>query len=147
MSIYLNSTCTLLQLIAFAAETEGSYVTLHGDQVWSHIHVPSMKNIGKSATNEVDRFYEEVKKLDVKPLFRRIREHDDVQRAMNKLALKLFVGLETWSSRLDELYDAVIGELEAMIRLMGVSAKTKRNDKRLAIEKEEERTEPLEKWM
>jgi len=34
LTLYLNSILTVIQLIAFLAETEGAYVTLHGKQVW-----------------------------------------------------------------------------------------------------------------
>lgn len=60
------------------------------------------------------------------------------------MALQL-VGLEEWANRLDELYDAVQGELEAMLQVMKSSTKTKRKEKRL--EAEEEKVEPLERWL
>ena len=45
LAIYLNISTSLLQLISFTAETEGAWVTLHENQVWSHIHVTDLETL------------------------------------------------------------------------------------------------------
>jgi len=45
LTLYLNSTITLLQLLGFAVETEGAWIALQGEQVWSHVHVPDIEQM------------------------------------------------------------------------------------------------------
>lgn len=144
LAIYLNSIITLLQLISFTAETEGAWVSLDHERVWSNIHVPK-PTIGRKLVATTVKLFDEISKLDVKSLYLRVRERDEVQRAIDKLALQL-VGLEEWVNRLDELYDAITNELEAMLRLMKVPTKTKKKG-RGREEGEEEKLEPLERWL
>jgi hypothetical protein len=122
LAIYLNSTITLLQLIAFVAETRGAWVTLHGSQVWAHIHVPNVDNFDKKKRAKVNAIWGRIRKLDVKPLYQRIRERDRTQRQIDEIALEM-VGLDSWKSRLDELYEAVAEELETMHKILETSRK------------------------
>jgi len=117
LSVYLNSTIAFLQLIAFMAETEGAWVTLHGDQVWSNIHVPEIDNLDGEIVQEALRLFSNISKSHVKPLSQRIRTHDKVQRAIDEVALRM-VGLDDWTSRLDELYDTVSKELDMLQSIM-----------------------------
>jgi len=144
LAIYLNSIITLLQLISFTAETEGAWVSLDHERVWSNIHVPKPTIDRKLATAAM-KLFDQISKSDVKSLQVRVRERHKVQRAIDKLALQL-VGLEELSNRLDELYDAVTAELEAMHRIMEASTRIKRKNRRLE-EEEQEKIEPLERWL
>ncbi|MCS7096846.1 MAG: hypothetical protein RMK50_07305, partial [Nitrososphaerota archaeon] len=49
--------------------------------------------------NRIDNVFKDIVKLDVKPLFMRIKEHDPIQKAVDELALEM-LGLEKWKSRL-----------------------------------------------
>ena len=118
--VYFNSVVVLLQLIAFVAETRGAWVTLHGGQVWSHIHVPDIENLEDEKIREVSQLFAEISKLKVKPLFERIKEHDKIQKSIDAMALDL-VGLGEWKNRLDELYDAVANELMTMHKILETS--------------------------
>jgi len=120
LTIYLNSIIVLLQLIAFVAETRGAWVTLHGGQVWSHIHVPDIENLGNQKIKEASQLFTNISKLNVKPLFERIKEHDEIQKSIDMIALDL-IGLGDWKNRLDELYDAVANELMTMHKILETS--------------------------
>ncbi|MGQ9538635.1 MAG: HsdM family class I SAM-dependent methyltransferase, partial [Candidatus Bathycorpusculaceae bacterium] len=144
LTLYLNSAIVLLQLLSFVVETRGTWVDLHGDQVWSHLHIPNINKIEEgSLLNKALKMFNKLGKVDVGSLFWRIKEHDPVQREIDELALEM-LGLEDWKPRLDEIYDALAKELEAMHKILETSRKpsTKQKAKR---EKEEET--PITKWL
>jgi len=120
LAVYFNSIIVLLQLIAFVAETRGAWVTLHGGQVWSHIHVPDLENLENEKIKEASQLFTKISKLNVKPLFERIKKQDKVQKSIDMVALDL-VGLGDWKNRLDELYDAVANELTTMHKILETS--------------------------
>jgi len=113
LTLYLNSILTVIQLIAFLAETEGAYVTLHGKQVWSHIHVPNIQALGKETIQNALDLFDRISKTKTKSVFERIKTHDDLQMRIDKISLEM-VGLSHWKNNLSELYDAVAAELESM---------------------------------
>ncbi|MEM3797959.1 MAG: N-6 DNA methylase, partial [Candidatus Bathyarchaeia archaeon] len=120
LTLYLNSVIATLQLLAFVVETRGTWVDLHGDQVWSHLHVPVINKLKKSTLNKALQIFADIGKFDVKPLFWRIKEHDPIQRVIDELALEM-LGLEDWKPRLDEIYDALAKELETMHKILETS--------------------------
>lgn len=124
--LYLNSTLTLLQLIAFMAEVEGAYVTLHSRQVWSHIHVPDITNLSDEIVRKALNLFSQLSKANVKPLLQRLKEHNEIQRSIDEIALEM-IGLDDWKGRLDEIYDAVTKELEAMHKILETSRRTRRS--------------------
>ena len=142
LTLYLNSTITLLQLIAFMAETEGAWVTFHGKQVWNHIHIPKFENL-QEAQSKAQELFQKIRKLDVKPLFKRLKEHDSIQRAIDNIALEI-LGLDDWKPRLDEIYDATAKELETMHKLLKPQEKQiEKSD----IEKERRASETITRWI
>ncbi|MCD6264203.1 N-6 DNA methylase [Candidatus Bathyarchaeota archaeon] len=125
LTLYFNSVITLLQLISFVAETRGAWVTLHGRQVWSHVHVPDITALNDVKISKALNLFSTIGKLDVKPLLQRLKEHDIIQRSIDEMALEM-VGLEDWKDRLDEIYDAVTKELETMHKILETSRGTRR---------------------
>jgi len=123
LTLYLNSTITLLQLLGFAVETEGAWIAFQGDQVWSNVHLPIFDEIPESIKSEGLKIFNEIGKLNVNNLYQRIRERSSIQKSIDILSLKL-LGLEdAWSHRLDEIYNAILSELDAMQRILNESAK------------------------
>ena len=116
LALYLNSTVALLQLLAFAAETEGAWVDLHARQEWGQIHIPMIENLSEDRVKKALDLFDSIGKLHVKTLLQRIKEHDKTQRIIDEIALEM-VGLDDWKDKLDELYDAVAAELESMQRI------------------------------
>lgn len=119
-TVYFNSIISLTQLIAFVAETRGAWVTFHGKQVWSHIHVPDIHEINSTLRDEVLEVFTHISKIDTIPIFHRIREHNTVQRTIDEISLKM-LGLDTWITRLDDIYDAITIEIEIMHKILETS--------------------------
>lgn len=68
ITLYLNSSIALLQLIGFVVETRGAWITLHGDQVWKHVHVPSFEGISKKLRNNVLKVFNKIARVDAENL-------------------------------------------------------------------------------
>ena len=124
LALYLNSALTMLQLIAFAAETEGAWVSLDHERVWSAIHVPHLETLSDEQSRKALNLFAEIGKSNVKPLYQRIRTHDKIQKSIDELILEM-VGLDDWKNRLDELYDAIANELETMQKILETPKKTR----------------------
>jgi hypothetical protein len=114
ITIYLNSSICLLQLLGFVAEVGGAYTTLHGDQVWKYIYVPDFESLPTNIKNKVLEIFHKVGKTDTESLLNRFRNRSPVQRLIDEVSLEM-LGLEGWKGRLDELYEAITGELQAML--------------------------------
>ena len=145
LTLYFNSTLALIQLIAFIAETRGAWVRLGHSQTWYHVHVPPVHKLS-SLRNQALKVFDKVSKVDVRPLFERVKSHDPIQREIDELALEM-LGLNHWKPRLDEIYNAVAKELETMHKILETSRKKpKRTKIQQKEEKEKGRTESLTKW-
>lgn len=145
LTLYFNSTIVLMQLIAFVAETRGAWVRLGHSQTWYNIHVPSIKKITSIQKKRALKLFNKLGKVDVKPLFVRIKEHDPIQREIDELALEM-LGLEDWKPRLDEIYDALAKELETMHKILENSRKPPKKPKTKTKKKEKPTTETITKW-
>jgi len=124
LAIYFNSTLTLLQILAFIAETRGAWVRLGHSQTWFHIHVPFFQD-DYHKKEKFLKFFDKISKSDVKPFYQRIKEHDPIQRAIDELSLEA-LRLESWKDRLDEIYDAVAEELRVMHTILETSSRKRK---------------------
>ena len=117
LTLYLNSTVTLIQLLTFTAEVEGAWLSLDHRRVWSHVRIPEFDVLRGDIKSDALKLFEEIGKARVKPLYERIKTKDGIQRRIDEAALKL-LGLEEWTNRLDELYDSISEELYARQKIL-----------------------------
>jgi hypothetical protein len=151
LALYLNSSIALLQLLAYAVETEGAWVALQGDQVWSHIHIPNIIDFPFSIIQSARKIFNEIGKADVPPLYRRIKDKHELQRRIDEISLKM-LGLADWINKLDEIYNVIIKELDIMKKILEVSQE--RSDEHVHIKRRQKEkqtsndsTIPLDKWL
>ncbi|MEM2507023.1 MAG: N-6 DNA methylase [Nitrososphaeria archaeon] len=145
LTLYLNSTITLLQLLGFAVETEGAWIAFQGDRVWSNVHLPDFNEIPENIKNEALKMFNEVGKLNVSNLYQRIKEKNPVQKSIDLVSLKMLGIDNLWANRLDEIYDSVLGELDVMQKILEGrvrKSEIKRKDKE-EIEEKQKRQESL----
>lgn len=145
LTLYLNSTIALLQLIAFVAETRGAWVTFHGNQVWHHIHVPDLKRLSKKKLKKATKVFDIINKLDVETLYQRVKGRHEIQRSIDEVALEM-VGLDDWKNRLDELYEAVATEIDIMHHILETSRRTAGRKERRKVS-EEATKKTLDRWL
>jgi len=126
LTIYLNSSMTLLQLLAFSVETRGSWVDLHGDQVWSNLHVPDYSRAPADLRLAALKLFDEIGRREdaVKPLIERIRSRDELQRKIDIIALEM-IGLGDLFPKLDEIYEILEQELTIMHEILERSQQSK----------------------
>lgn len=133
LALYLNSSIALLQLLGFVVETRGAWITLHGDQVWKHVHVPTHGGISRKMRSNVMKTFAEVGKIDSKNLLDRLKYNEQTQKEIDELSLEL-LGLDSWKCRLDDIYTAVVGELQAGLEILERSRKPSKKAKKKAEE-------------
>jgi len=132
-TLYLNSSIALLQLIGFVVETRGAWITLHGDQVWKHIHVPSIDGISKKLRNDVLKVFDKVTKVDSENLLDRLKNKSSIQKEIDEVSLEL-LGMGSWKDRLDDIHSAIIDELQAMLEILERSRKPAKKAKKMKTE-------------
>jgi len=96
------------------------------------LHTPPHGNVAERKFLDL---FDKLGKVDAKPFFSRLKEHDPVQMSIDELALEM-LGLDDWKPRLDEIYDAVTMELETMRKILKTSKKPPRKPK-IKLEREE----------
>jgi predicted RNA methylase len=151
LALYLNSSIALLQLLAYAVETEGAWVALRGDQVWSHIHIPNVLGFSSNMMQSALNIFNKIGKVDVPPLYQRIREKHELQRQIDEMSLNM-LGLTDWINKLDEIYNAILKELDIMQEILEKSQRRSEehvHTKRRQKEKQPHNdvTTPLDKWL
>ncbi len=138
LTLYLNSSISLLQLIGFAVETEGAWVAFQGDQVWSQIHIPNFEMLSENIYNRALKVFDEISKLNVDTLFNRYKNRSPIQRLIDEVSLEM-LGLEDWKNKLDDIYEAITGELQAMLEILEKSKKSSK--RKMKIERRKGREE------
>ncbi|WP_054853790.1 hypothetical protein [Vulcanisaeta distributa] len=134
LTLYLNSAFTLIQLLAYHVETEGAWIRLDTDRVWSNVIVPSIYDLKYELVNRAFSIYDKVSKMDVPPLYDRIKSGDSTQRTIDELVIDMLGLGDGWKSRLNDLYRAIGEEFEYMQRIL----ESNRDTKRRRTEEEEE---------
>jgi predicted RNA methylase len=64
LTLYLNSSLTFIQLLAYLTMTEGGWVALHSNQTWSNVLVPDLESLPKDVLNEAVQIFNEVAKIE-----------------------------------------------------------------------------------
>ncbi len=108
--LYLNSSFTLVQLLALLSEVGGAWVTLHDKPIWSLVHIPDFNNLKSSIIKKAVKIFEEIGKLEAKPLYQRIKEGDEIQRKIDSISMKML----KIDFDLNKLYDVLTRELEIL---------------------------------
>jgi predicted RNA methylase len=142
LTLYLNSSLALIQLLAYLAMTEGGWVTLHSDQTWSNVLVPDLESLPKDVLHDAVRIFNEVAKTEkgLTPLYSRYSSGSELQKKIDRVALKM-IGLEWSDGQLDELYSAIKFELDVMQRILEESQKGRRGKR---VEKPEDYGDEVE---
>nr|MDO8100184.1 hypothetical protein [Candidatus Njordarchaeota archaeon] len=130
LSLYLNSVLTILQLLSFVSESRGAWVSLDHKRVWSHVHVPDMTELSKEKISKALHLFDKMGKVKARNLSQRLKTRDGLQREIDELVLEI-LRMDNWKGKLDQIYDAVAGEIESMDKILKVSGKmSKKSDKR-----------------
>jgi predicted RNA methylase len=125
LTLYLNSSITFLQLLAYLAMTRGAWVAIHSKQAWSNVRVPDLESLPESVLKEALQVFNEVAKNETQlhPLYNRYIYKSSLQKKIDRVALKM-LGLEWTEQQLETLYDAIKFELDVMQAILEKSQKT-----------------------
>ncbi|MDT7888242.1 MAG: N-6 DNA methylase [Desulfurococcales archaeon] len=152
LALYLNSSITFLQLLAYLAMTRGAWIAIHSGQAWSKVRVPDLESLSESILKEALQVFNEISKAEaeLQPLYRRYTSRSDLQKKIDKIALKM-IGLEWNDEQLNILYDVIRSELDVMQRILEESQRERKSKKAEESEDEEESSETIQtslnKWI
>ncbi|MEM3906745.1 MAG: N-6 DNA methylase [Nitrososphaerota archaeon] len=142
LTLYLNSSISLLQILGFHVETRGAWIRIDKDGVWSEVHVPNFNALSNAVKKKALEIFNAIGKAEVKPLFDRIREKSKIQRIIDEISLEM-LGLDDWKTKLDDIYLAIMNELTSMLEILRTSKKVSKT-KQKVTEKDEKRQLPLD---
>jgi hypothetical protein len=151
--LYLNSSITSLQLLAYLAMAEGGWVTLHSDQAWSKVRVPDVTSLPRDLLREAVETFDNIAKtsLNLQPLYLRYTSKSELQKKIDKVAFKM-IGLSWSDDQLNTLYDVIKSELDIMQRILEESGKRGKAERGKRDEDEDEegptsRQKSLTEWI
>ena len=153
MVLYLNSSIAFLQLLAYLAITEGSWVALHSGQAWSKVRVPDVTLLPRDVLREAVETFDNIAKtsLNLQPLYLRYTSRSELQRKIDKVAFKM-IGLSWSDDQLNTLYDVIKSELDIMQRILEEAqkrgkAKRRKHDEDEGGEGPTSRQSSLTEWI
>jgi predicted RNA methylase len=125
LALYLNSSITFLQLLAYLAMTEGAWVAIHSKQAWSNVRLPDLELLPESVVKEALQVFNEIAKNEaqLQPLYSRYIYKSSLQKKIDRVALRM-LGLEWTEQQLEALYDAIKFELDMMQAILEKSQRT-----------------------
>jgi predicted RNA methylase len=152
LTLYLNSSITFLQLLAYLAMTRGAWIAIHSEQAWSKVRVPDLESLPENILKEALQVFNEISKAEaeLQHLYSRYTSRSGLQKKIDKIALKM-IGLEWSDEQLNMLYDVIKFELDVMQRILEESQRERKSKKAEESEDEEESSETiqtsLDKWI
>jgi hypothetical protein len=118
--------------------------------VWSHVRIPDVTSLPREVYREAVKIFNEVAKStnDSQPLYQRIISKSELQKKIDKLALKM-MDLNWSDKQLNKLYEVLNEELRVMQNILKMSEKTRRKASGKNVEDEENKTKnrSLMEWV
>jgi len=124
LTLYLNSSITLIQLLALLSETRGAWVDIHEKPMWALVRVPDIEHLSTDLIREAEQIFREVGKRDAEPMLDRLRTSDYIQVKIDEIALKM-AGLEHWKHRIAELHKVLASEVQALAEITVRTSRTR----------------------
>jgi predicted RNA methylase len=128
LTLYLNSTLTLFQLLSLLVETRGAWVRFDKD-VWAGVYVPDLEALANNprALEEASRAFDKVARASetLQPLYERVSSGSEMQREIDEVAIKM-LGLPWGNEVLVTLYGTIKSELDALQRILEESQRERR---------------------
>lgn len=115
--LYLNSVFTIAQVLSLREETRGGWGRFDLIGMWDRIHIPDMVSLPSSLVEEGLNLYEEIKKKAVKPIDERLKSMSEEQVNID-LYISKILNLNLTQNDLKEIYNAILKEMNILIRIM-----------------------------
>jgi len=122
LTLYLNSSLTLIQLLALLSETRGAWVDIHEQPMWALVRVPDVRQLDSALLRKAERVFHQIGKQDAMPMFERLRRSDPIQTMIDEVALEM-ADLKHWKSKITELHQILASEVQVLAE---ITARTSR---------------------
>ncbi len=117
LTLWLNSSLSLLQILVHRAETRGAWMKIH-DYMLDQILAPDFSKMTDSETKQLLKVFEAVKKTKIPSILEQLRGKHPVRQSIDKAWLNVLGYKGDYDSLLDELYDSLANEIELLRTLM-----------------------------
>jgi hypothetical protein len=120
LSLWLNSTFNILQLLYMGVACEGPWMKLHG-YMMDKLLVPDPKKLTKDERNQILEVFGKIKETEFPSIREQLETGFHVRKTIDLLWLKILGYKGSSEELLEKLYASVLNELEIIGRLMGGS--------------------------
>jgi hypothetical protein len=131
LTLWLNSTLSLLQTLILRTETRGAWMKVH-DYMLGEILVPDFDKLSRSELKHLMKVFETVKDVKFPSILDQLRSRYPSRKLIDAAWLKVLGYEGDIDSLLDELYASLANEIELLKKLMAEGA---------VVEEPEEETE------
>lgn len=126
LTLWLNSSLSLLQILIHRAETRGAWMKIH-DYMLDQILAPDFSKITDSENKQLLKIFEAVKKTKFPSILEQLRGKHPVRQTIDKAWLKVLGYKGDYDYLLNKLYNSLANEIELLRTLMaeGISEEEK----------------------
>ncbi|MEM2099958.1 MAG: N-6 DNA methylase [Thermoproteota archaeon] len=117
LTLWLNSSLSLLQILIHRAETRGAWMKIH-DYMLDQILAPDFSKITDSETKQLLKIFEAVKKAKFPSILEQLRGKHPVRQTIDKAWLKTLGYKGNYDNLLNKLYNSLASEIELLRTLM-----------------------------
>jgi len=118
LSLWLNSTFNILQLLYMGVACEGPWMKLHG-YMMDRLLVPDPKKLTESEKNRILDVFEKVRETEFPSISEQLETGFHARKTIDLLWLKILGYKGPSEELLEKLYVSLLNELEIIGRLMG----------------------------
>jgi hypothetical protein len=117
LSLWMNSTFNILQLLYMGVACEGPWMKLH-DYMMDRLLVPDPKKLTKSEKNQILDLFEKVREIEFPSLSEQLETGFPARKTIDLLWLKILGYKGPSEALLEKLYGSLLNELKIIDRLM-----------------------------
>jgi hypothetical protein len=117
LSLWLNSTFNILQLLYMGVACEGPWMKLH-DYMMERLLVPDPKKLTENERKQILEVFERVKETKFPSISEQLETGFHTRKTIDLLWLKILGYKGPTEKLLERLYDSLLNELEIIGRLM-----------------------------
>lgn len=117
LSLWLNSSLNILQLLYMGVACEGPWMKLH-NYMFDRLLVPNPRKLTKEEWKKLLKLFEETKSVSLPSISEQLSKRIRVRKMIDKAFLGILGFRDTTDNFINNLYASILNEIEAINRLM-----------------------------
>jgi len=118
LSLWLNSSFNILQLLYMGVACEGPWMKIHGYMI-DRLLVPDPNKLTEEQKKRILEVFDEIKNTDFPSITEQLKTKFQARKTIDSMWLKVLGYKDFSNEMLDKLYDSLLKELEIIGKLMG----------------------------